>query len=397
MASPSSDRVIWLCLGVPMAEYDIYSKRQMLRQLQESPSSSQSAALLQNYIALESLQKSEKARRKTKLLEKLQKMFLESSSAYHCAQALKLDTLLKLSESSSFDLRAAALRIVSERATKGSTRDLLLEDLSSRDLARRRKALNALHFLVSSRTLEHTEETSTTISPILPKTRPLGENKALATLNVLLPENVLAALEAGVVSRWLAKYPFPCAAQEDPKRRRVVPYMKTWSADDPLMSSIIGTLVTHHEGVKQLRKYGLMGSRIEESKSDMYNPTDDQDEFRSYIHPGFGEDDEAESEVWILDEDAAGTQPWSGRRPQEGTAADQAIRRRRREAIVFSEGGRPLGRDNIIEPIRNDEDESLEDQSDEIQAEANRDSESLQTENNTSQQNQWRAWLWPFS
>lgn len=44
-----------------------------------------------------------------------------------------------------------ALRIISERSSKGETRDLLLEDLTSKDKNRRSKALNAMHFLVSNR------------------------------------------------------------------------------------------------------------------------------------------------------------------------------------------------------------------------------------------------------
>jgi len=44
-----------------------------------------------------------------------------------------------------------ALRIISERATKGQTRHLLLDDLASKDHKRRGKALNAMWFLVSNR------------------------------------------------------------------------------------------------------------------------------------------------------------------------------------------------------------------------------------------------------
>lgn len=84
--------------------------------------------------------------------------------------ALKLDTLLKLSDSTSYDLRAAyaasalhyealtlandpsrALRIIAERSTKGSTRDLLLKDLASKNKERRGRALTALYFLLSNR------------------------------------------------------------------------------------------------------------------------------------------------------------------------------------------------------------------------------------------------------
>ncbi|KAJ5675838.1 hypothetical protein N7462_008735 [Penicillium macrosclerotiorum] len=327
----SGDGVLWLCLGISL----FFAVRGI-------------ATDLRQVVDLTEI----------KHVEKEDKIISEGTE-----EVLKLDTLLKLSESTSHDLRAAALRIISERSTKGETRDLLLDDVACKDKLRQSRALTALHFLVSNRALsrtsvctrlrdiqtytalisclcnfleEHTEQTSTTISPVLPKTRPLGEKKALQILNVLLPENVPSALEAGIVSRWLCKYPFPCAVTEPSRRQDVVIMMKTWWLDDTVMSSIFGTLTTHPEGIKQLRKHGLMGSMIEEN---------DQD------------DDDAESDVWMEDgEDTAGSFPHaSSRRPRQGSAEDQALRRRRREAMVLSEGGRPLGRDDIIQrPIQDD-------------------------------------------
>lgn len=186
---------------------------------------------------------------------------------------------------------------------------------------------------------EHTEQTSTTSSPILPKTRPVGEKKALAILNILLPENIHAAIEAGLVSRWLCKYPFPCALREPSRRQDVAILMKAWWSDDAIMSSIFGTLTSHPDGIKQLRKHGLMGSMIEEDDQE-----DDEDDEE-------GDDDDADSDVWMVDgEDTAGVYPESSpRRHRESNAAEQALRRRRREAMVLSEGGRPLGRDDIIQ------------------------------------------------
>lgn len=74
-----------------------------------------------------------------------------------------------------------------------------------------------------------------------------------------------------------------------------------------------------------------MGSMIEEN---------DQDD----------EDDDGDSDVWMVDgEDTAGTFRSTPRRVQEGSLAEQALRRARREAMVLSEGGRPLGRDDIIQ------------------------------------------------
>ncbi|KAI2791523.1 hypothetical protein POX_c04384 [Penicillium oxalicum] len=306
---------------------------------------------------------------------------------------LKLDTLLKLSESTSPELRSAALRIISERSTKGPTRDLLLEDLSSKNKSRRDKALTALNFLVSNRALsrasvcanlqdyetftalvnclcnfldEHTEQTSTTASPILPKTRPLGEKKALQILNVLLPEDVSTAVAAGVVSRWLVKYPFPCALEEPSGRENVILLMKNWWSDDATMSSILGTLTTHPEGYEQLQEYGLMSIMGDESEDDR-----DRDEDEDHDEDPDEHDDD-DSEIWDIedsDEDLDVDMPRDGdilmeegddtaglgfhagpsRRLQAGTTEDQALRRRRREAMVLSEGGRPLGRENIIQ------------------------------------------------
>ncbi|RAH46960.1 uncharacterized protein BO95DRAFT_411029 [Aspergillus brunneoviolaceus CBS 621.78] len=323
MAERMGDNLLWLCLGVSL----FFAVRGIVTDLRQ-------------------------VRELTKIKhveERDDRMITEGTE-----EALNLDTLQKLSESTSHDLRAAALRIIAERSTKGETRDLLLQDLVSRDKTQRNKALNALYFLVSNRALsrtsicsrlqdlpaytalinclcnlldEHTEETSTTVSPILPKTRPLGEKKALNILNMVLQENVPAALEAGIVSRWLAKYPFPCATGERPRRQDVVILMKTWWSDDAVMSAIFGTLSSHVDGAKQLRKFGLMGSMLEENDHDDYD-----------------------SDVWMVDgEDTAGSWRVSGPRIQQRTAEEQAVRRRRREAMVLSEGGRALGSEDIIQ------------------------------------------------
>lgn len=167
------------------------------------------------------------------------------------------------------------------------------------------------------------------MSPILPKTRPVGEKKALGTLNILLQENIPAALEAGVISRWLCKYPFPCALSEPSRRQDVVILMKTWWSDDAVMSSIFSTLSSNPEGIKQLRRYGLMVSMMSEN---------DQDD----------EEGDEDSDVWMVDgEDTAGSRQAPGRRFR-GTAEERAVRRRRREAMVLNDGG-PLVNDDIIQ------------------------------------------------
>ncbi|KAL2824525.1 hypothetical protein BDW59DRAFT_147462 [Aspergillus cavernicola] len=331
MASHMSDRLLWLCLGVSL----FFAVRGI-------------AADLYRVNELTEIKNDESD----------DKIISEGTE-----DALKLDTLLKLSNSTSYDLRSAALRIIGERSVKGDTRDLLLKDLASKHPERRNNALAAMFFLVSNRALsrtsvcsrlkdlptytalvdclcnflnEHLEKTSGTISPILPQTRPLGELKALRTLNILLQENTPAALEAGIVSRWLAKYPFPCATTNPSRRQDVVILMKTWWSDDAVMSSIFATLSSHPDGAKQLRKHGLMGSMMEENDhDDVSDENDDEDE---------------ESDVWMVDgEDTAGSSRVPGRRLRERDPEEQALRRRRREAMVLSDGRRPIGNDDIIQ------------------------------------------------
>lgn len=167
------------------------------------------------------------------------------------------------------------------------------------------------------------------------------------------------------------------------------------------MSSIVGTLALNHDGVKQLRRHGLMGSTMEDNGPDPYDSVN-EDGFRTYTVRYFDveDEDDSDSDVWMLDgDDTAGAQPWNGRRPQEGTAEDQALRRRRREAMVFSEGGQPLGRENIIEPIRQDSlDEDVEDP-ESFQDEESRDSVAFQQQrenDDVPRQEHRRSWLPAF-
>ncbi|KAK2796758.1 hypothetical protein FQN50_009439 [Emmonsiellopsis sp. PD_5] len=372
MASRINDRILWLCLGVTF----FFAARGI-------------GAELYRVRELTAIRKGEKE---------------DQVIGEGTEDALKLETLQKLSESTSFDLRSAALRIISERSTKGSTRDLLLQDLSSKIPTVRNKALNAFRLkdlptysalvdCLCSFLPEHKEENSNIVSDILPKTRPQGEMKALRTLEIILRENVPAAVEAGVVSRWLSKYPFPGVAQNESMRINVVAKTLAYHSDDPVMYSIISILFNHEQGLHHLRKYGLV-----EEHMNFYTPGGED-------HGDYDDDSEDEdpsdsdSDVWMVDgEETAGISPWSSRRRREGTAEEQALRRRRREAMVFSEGGRPLGNDDIIQPVRNREDEELDAELEQLADEVDRElrEEQLEAERREQPRRSWPG-LWPFS
>lgn len=117
--------------------------------------------------------------------------------------------------------------------------------------------------------------------------------------------------------------------------------MKMYWPDDTLMSSIITTLVGAPDGIRQLRKYGLMGSVMEEGH-DLDDKGDNDD----------AQDDDADSDVWMIDGESTAGRSWAPERltlPAE-SYEEQVLRRRRREAMVFSEDGGPIGSENIIQP-----------------------------------------------
>ena len=189
----------------------------------------------------------------------------------------------------------------------------------------------------------------------------------------LLRDNLIDAISAGIVSRWLSKYPFGGSTTDEAVRREAVHQLKTFTSDDILMCEVIVRLDNFAEGRKQLRRCGLIGSAIGESNGN-------------------------EADTWMVDgDDTAGGNLASGagsRRVREESAEEQALRRRRREAMVFSEGGGPLGRENIIQ---RDEvlDDEVERELEQLMDEVNREDD----ENHVAESSQthgWSSW-WPWT
>lgn len=169
------------------------------------------------------------------------------------------------------------------------------------------------------------------------KTRTRAEKDALIVLGRILPYNMSQALGAGIVRRWLAQYPFCGSSAPEARKVDAVKQLKTWNTEDTLMCDILHMIHSAPEGLKELRKHRLAGSASRET------------------------DDEEGDTLMIGGEDTAGLVMGSiarGRRIREESIEEQALRRRRREAMVISEGGRPLGRDDIIQrdSIVSDED-----------------------------------------
>lgn len=332
--------------------------------------------------------------------------------------SLKIDTLRTLADGYSYELRTSAIKIVASRTVRCRAKGLLLRDLASKDYSRRDHAINGLWMLLYHPSLSETKVSSefedhTTIkaivralinvlplhnvssnskgkdreesnrlppSPVRPLHRPAHELSLLIMLNnVLQAMNrrstrstvsaaVYSALKSGLVTRWLANYPFPCTLPENSglnfKRSDVSRLFDrmAWMTDDPVMADIILEVMQYPLGRKQMRDVGLSASSYKENVD------------RHVWDSGWGESNWADADEnndvrMIHGEDTAGVAPrdyitvWEETirptrprpravvrlRSAERSQEEEHLRRRHREAIVVAERGTPLRRENILQ------------------------------------------------
>ena len=138
-------------------------------------------------------------------------------------------------------------------------------------------------------------------------------------------DSITMALQAGVVNSWLVNYPFGGPGASQSRKSEVVNCLKAGQSDDYAMSNIIKAISSRPEGRRELRHFKLIGE--DDHEYDMLMIDDD------YTSRGSAE---------VIQR---------RRRTREESEEERALRRRRREAMVLNEGGRPLGRDDIIQPI----------------------------------------------
>jgi hypothetical protein len=191
-------------------------------------------------------------------------------------------------------------------------------------------------------------------SPVRPFRRPPQERMLLGVLMKLLNiHNVDDALSAGLVLRWLCRYPFPCMLISNSKQHDVVAFLreKAWANDDPIMAQLMHVVISVPRGLEQLR--GCWLTKI----------SDIHDYWRGgswYVDWSSAQNRDV---VMTGGEDTAGILPlrdqsgqadhrpgssWSRRHPRDGRTEDMQ-RRRRREAMVLSDGDGPLTEDNILQ------------------------------------------------
>lgn len=191
-------------------------------------------------------------------------------------------------------------------------------------------------------------------SPVRPFRRPPQERMLLDILKKLLnTHSVKTALSTGLVLRWLCRYPFPCMLTPNSKQHDVIAFLRknAWADDDPDMAHLMHIVTSVPQGRDQLR-----GCRLTKISN-----------FHAYWRGGDGYVDwpPAQNHDVLMTggEDTAGIFPsrdqssQAGHRPRSSWSrghptdnrAEEIQRRRRREAMVISDGEGPLTEDNILQ------------------------------------------------
>jgi hypothetical protein len=190
-------------------------------------------------------------------------------------------------------------------------------------------------------------------SPVRPSSRPAQEKALLIILAKLLDiSNVETALSAGLVSRWLCRYPFPCNLASS-KLHDIVALLrlKAWWDDDPLMAELMRVITSVPSGLQELREFGL--TKIKHfrnywSGDDWYEEWPLARNEDVVMSEGDGTASVLPSASQSSQEQRPGSS-WSRRHPTPDSQLDGTQRRRRREAMVLSDRDGPLTEANILQ------------------------------------------------
>ncbi|CAD6583169.1 MAG: hypothetical protein ASARMPREDX12_001196 [Alectoria sarmentosa] len=269
--------------------------------------------------------------------------------------ALKLKALSELTQSADQDIRAASVKIITDRSIReGPAWDMMIGDIAGKDIQRRDKALACLRFLGDSfsgnkqaRIVICRHSTYKAIVDclcnLLPEAQTAEKNSAFRTqpernalyvLHHILGFDVAKALEAGVISRWLAQYPFGGAsASKYKKKKTILEILDNGSYyEDSDFGRTMRAMLFCMSKTPSLRKEMIEHGLLDVPK----DSNEDMSEAPSGTFPH-------------TNRTRRGTPVGTSNRPREESFEERALRRRRREAMVLGEVGRPIERADIIE------------------------------------------------
>ncbi len=171
--------------------------------------------------------------------------------------------------------------------------------------------------------------------------------RATVLLGILLQKDSRDAIRAGFI-QWLLDYPFGGDATLAWKQKIIADITANYYKD-PTMDSIIAFAVSNEEIREQLLQHGLLGTEEENIRLSQF---DDRPGFGWVIGP---------DGVVLVDSSIYSSRGPNSRRVREESMEEQALRRRRREAMVLGESGRPIERGDIIErPDTSRDEEEIE-------------------------------------
>ena len=182
------------------------------------------------------------------------------------------------------------------------------------------------------------------------------ERNALYVIHQIVSMDVAKALEAGVISRWLAQYPFGgLNASTYNKKKTVMDLIDNGRFnEDSEFRDTMQSMLRYMSSTPALRKEMVEHGLLDVPKGN--NITVDVNFFRCEKRPwtDYLQDDwemtEASPRTYAyIDRTRRGIPVGTPNRLREDSFEEQALRRRRREAMVLGEVGRPIQRADIIE------------------------------------------------
>ncbi|KAK4698164.1 hypothetical protein P7C71_g25, partial [Lecanoromycetidae sp. Uapishka_2] len=317
--------------------------------------------------------------------------------------SIQIETLARVARNPNQDIKAAVLQIVTKRLLRKDDTDsawgILMRDLSGWDFQRRDRALALLRYVHgSSQRFDYAElfnlpdisqRVVGCLRDMLPEARRAEvqssyrsqpERDALWLLSVMAFDHQ-HALSVDVVGEWLAHYPFGGENTSDTEKQKII---KSIINRDPVYQdsdfgySMRSVLVQLH-GVQlytdQLIDHGLLTPAY---RSDLWTEAHVEHGSPSSFHTHEPDQFVRSSDDWDIPDLSPSP------REIEQSPEEQALRRRRREAMVYSESGRPISREDIIE---RDPAEDIVDE------EAGEETERWRMENTLAEEASDRSWL----
>lgn len=182
------------------------------------------------------------------------------------------------------------------------------------------------------------------------------EGNALYFLHHILSFDVATALEAGVISRWLAQYPFGGTHASKYKKKKtiveILDNMSYYGESDfgRTMRAMLFCMSRTPSLRKEMVEHDLLDvSKGNEISVSVESPCREQWPWTDHVQDDWDMPEALPSTFSHTNRTRRSIPVGTSNRPREESFEEQALRRRRREAMVLGEVGRPIERADIIE------------------------------------------------